>query len=275
MELCDLHTHSAYSDGTYTPTQIIEEAERAGLFAVALTDHNTVAGLDEFLNAAKGKNVRAIAGIEISTAYESTELHIVGLGVKAQYYGAVTEKLKQIKINKERSNIQLAKALSAAGYFIDYEALKASAGGQINRAHFAGALVEKGYVGSIKEAFDTLLAKDSGFYKEPERLDVFDVISFLKSIGATVVLAHPFLNLDEARLRVFLTAAIPYGLDAMETLYSTYDNETTDLSARIAKEFKLKQSGGSDFHGARKPVIALGRGRGNLFVPSAFLEALL
>ena len=101
------------------------------------------------------------------------------------------------------------------------------------------------------------------------------VISFLKSIGATVVLAHPFLNLDEARLRVFLTAAIPYGLDAMETLYSTYDNETTDLSARIAKEFKLKQSGGSDFHGARKPDIALGRGRGNLFVPSAFLEALL
>lgn len=272
---CDLHTHSVYSDGTYTPEALIDEAERIGLSAIALTDHNTVAGLPAFLAAAEGRAVNAIAGIEISTDYGKTELHILGLFLDSSQYGALNEKLEQLKRNKAASNVRLIQSLQAAGYDVDYETLcQAVPGGQFNRAHVATVLTEKGYVSSVKEAFDTVLSKDTGFYTEPKRLPVFEVIAFLKSIGATVVLAHPFLNLNEDELRVFLREAVKHGLDGMETVYSTYDDETSRKACEIAAEFGIKQSGGSDFHGTRKPDISLGTGTGTLAVPAEFVAAL-
>ena len=157
---------------------------------------------------------------------------------------------------------------------IDYDEIKSATHGIVNRAHIAAKLTEKGYTGSIKEAFATLLAKDGKYFVQPRRLDVFETIEFIKSIGAVAVLAHPFLNLSESELREFLPEAIRHGLDGMETLYSTYDLETTALSVSIAREYGLAESGGSDFHGARKPDITLGTGRGDLCVPDTFLKDL-
>ena len=274
MKYCDLHTHSHYSDGTYSPAELISEAEAKGLSAVVLCDHNTVEGLGEFFATAKNSAVEAIGGVEFSTDYGDVELHIVGMFITSAHFEAVDGMAAELRRRKDESNIALVENLQRGGYDIDYGELKAANPGIINRAHIAAKLVEKGYTGSIKEAFSTLLAKDGRYYVQPKRLDVFETIKFIKSIGAVAILAHPFLSLSEAELRKFLPEATKCGLDGMETLYSEYDEATTELAMRIALEFGIKQSGGSDYHGARKPGIDLGTGRGDLRVPEALLEEL-
>lgn len=271
---CDLHTHSVFSDGTYTPAQLLDEAEALGLTAVALCDHNTVAGLPDFMAAAEGRKVTTIPGIEFSTDYGGVDLHIVALFVRKEHYAAVDELMAQSQRRKEKSNIRLIEKLSAAGYRLDYETLKNStAGGFVNRAVIAAELMERGYVSSVQEAFEKLLAPKYGFYEPPKRPDSFEIIRFIRSIGAVAVLAHPFLNLDEQQLAVFLDKAVPEGLDAMEVLYSTYDEATTATAKEIAKRYGLLPSGGSDFHGMNKPDVALGSGRGNLNIPDEFWKA--
>ena len=270
---CDLHTHSTFSDGTDTPTQLIALAEEKNLAAIALTDHNTVAGLPEFLAAAEGKKVRPIAGTEFSTDYKGIELHILGLFLKPEHFPTVTALLEDYRLRKEQSNIDLVEKLNGAGYAIDYAAIKASTpNGQVNRALIAAELTRLGYTESIQAAFKQLLSPKRGLYTPPERLSPFDTIRFIKSLGAVAVLAHPFLNLDEEQLREFLEEAVPCGLDAMETLYSTYDEETTALATSSAEEFGILQSGGSDYHGHNKPHIQLGVGQGNLASAYAFAE---
>ncbi len=275
MKYCDLHTHSVFSDGTKTPTEIIREAQRIGLSAVALTDHNTTHGAEEFLKAAAGTDVEGIVGVEFSTDYGETELHIVGLYIQSVYFDCVTQMVEGMKGRKMQSNIRLAENLQKAGYDVRFEEiLNGTPDGHVNRVHFAAELVKKGYVGSVKEAFDTLLSKSEGYYEQPKRLPVYETIAFLKEIGAVAILAHPFLNLSEEELRAFLPKAIEAGLDGMETEYSTYDRQTMQRAKAIAKEFGLKESGGSDFHGDNKPDISLGVGRGDLRIPYELLNKL-
>lgn len=272
---CDLHTHSCYSDGTCTPAEIIDLAVGAGLSAVALTDHNTIAGLPSFLAAAEGKDILAIPGVEISTGWNEKELHIVGLFLPAAAYDAITEFLKIINIRKEDSNRKLICTLSSAGYDLDYEAIRRShPEGTVNRAVIAAALLARGYVSSVKEAFQTLVSSENGYYTPPERISVLDAIGFLASIHAVPVLAHPFLSLSEAELREFLPEAKKYGLKAMETRYASYSSETERLAEKIAAEFSLLHSGGSDFHGTNKPDIRLGIGKGGLCIPTDYIKQL-
>ncbi len=279
--MIDLHTHTNFSDGTYSPAELIDEAERMGLAAIALCDHNTVSGLDEFLAAAQGRNVEAIPGIEFSTDYltpegRTLELHVLALFVRPEYYETIHALVEPMIQRKEKSNRDLIASLQKAGYDITYDEVLAEGQGNINRAHVAGLLTKKGYTSSNNEAFRTVLSLERGFYKEPKRLPAFETIEFIRSIGAVPVLAHPFLQFKDnaAGLRAFLDRAIPCGLVGMETLYSTYDEETIVLSRAIAHEYGLCESGGSDFHGSRKPDISLGTGKGNLAVPMGFLEKL-
>ena len=182
--------------------------------------------------------------------------------------------MEETRRRKEESNRQLAEALVAAGYEVDYNAIRKAHQGVINRAHFAVALTEKGYTASVREAFATLLSPEAGFYKEPERLGAFDILDFIRSIGAVSVLAHPFLNLDEEGLRLFLPQAKQHGLCAMETLYSLFSEEESAKAKALCLEFGLLESGGSDYHGSNKPDLTLGKGKGNLAIPHAFCEAL-
>ena len=271
---CDLHVHSHFSDGTWPPAAIIAEAERIKLDAVALCDHNTVAGLPEFLAAGKNSPVETVPGIEFSTDYRGTELHILALFVKPEHYEAITRMMEDWKKRKEQSNIDLVAALNRAGYDLSYDTIQRKSNGYINRAHIAAALTEAGYTESVQEAFKKLLNPGRGFYQPPEKLCAFDIIRFIKSIGAAAVLAHPFLNLEEAGLREFLREAVACGLDGMEVMYPKFSPEQAALAEKIAAEFGLLPSGGSDFHGENKPDIALGRGRGTLAVPKEWLEAL-
>ena len=272
---CDLHTHSVFSDGTDTPARLIELAAEAGLSAVALCDHNTVAGLPDFLEAAKDSAVEAVHGVEISTDFADKELHILALFVQPQHYAAVTALLAEGDRRKEQSNIDLVAALNAAGYALSYEEIKAKTPqGHINRAHIAAEMLELGYVESVQAAFRTLLSPKHGLYHPPKRIDAYDAIRFIKSIGAVAVLAHPFLSMDENLLRAFLPQAVEAGLDAMEVFYSKYDEETTLLAVKIAEEYGILPSGGSDYHGGNKPDIAIGIGRGELKIPHQWLNGL-
>lgn len=272
---CDLHTHSTCSDGTCTPSEIIRRAQALGLGAVALTDHNTTAGLPEFLSAAEGTAVQAIAGVELSTEYRGRELHIVGLFLPRESFSPLTAYLEDYNRRKAESNYQLVQALNKLGYRLDYNALLAShPNGTMNRAVIAAALAEKGYFFSVANAFHDLLSTEAGYFEPPKRPDALEAIAFLRTLGAVPVLAHAFLNLDEAGLRQFLPEAIPAGLLAMETLYPTFSPAMTHTAQQIAREFGLLSSGGSDFHGSNKPHIRLGTGTGGLAVPMAFAREL-
>lgn len=274
MKVCDLHTHSTFSDGTFTPEELIREAERCGLSAVALCDHNVVAGLPAFLEAARESSVEAIPGVELSTDYNGTELHILGLFLPPESFPKIEALVAEMGRNKIAANIALVSALQNAGYRIDYETIRAKTPkGNLNRVHIAAELVEKGYLKTIEEGFATILSKEYGLYREPKRLSAWEAIVALHRMGTAAVLAHPFLNLTEERLRVFLAEAKPYGLDGMETVYSSYDEETAQKAAQIAEEFDLKPSGGSDFHGTNRGN-ALGIGKGNLRIPLLFAEGL-
>ena len=272
-EFCDLHVHSVFSDGTWTPEQLIREAERLCLGAVALCDHNTIAGLPDFLEAARGSAVQAVPGIEFSTEYRGSELHILALFIAPEHYGAVTELVQQMQQRKEESNLALVAALKEAGIEVDYGAVKAATpNGQVNRALIAAEMMRRGYCDSIREAFQHWLSPEHGYFVPPRRLDALETIRFIRSIGAASVLAHPFLNLKEADLRCFLAEA--EGLDGMETEYVSFTPEQRKLAGEIAAEYGLLCSGGSDFHGDNKPEIALGIGKGDLAVPLSFLRQL-
>lgn len=275
MACCDLHTHSYYSDGSLSPAQLVRQAEAVGLGAIALTDHNTVDGLPEFLAAGQKSPVETIPGIEFSTEYQGTELHILALFLKSQNFAYVTGLMEDYLRRKEQSNVVLVEALCRAGYAIDYEEIKAATPeGHVNRAHIAEALTGKGYTPSVQEAFKTLLGVKCGFYVPPKRLDAFEAIRLIRDMGAVSVLAHPFLNLQMDELVRFLESAVSCGLCAMETLYGRYDRQTTQTGMALADRFCLKHSGGSDFHGSAKPDVALGSGRGDLAISMELLERL-
>lgn len=272
---CDLHTHSHFSDGTLSPTQLLERARDAGLSAIVLSDHNSVEGLEEFVAAGENSPVEAVPGIEISADYQGKELHILALFVRPEYYAAVTELMRQGQRNKERSNELLVENLNRAGFCLDYGQIREKThNGFVNRAHIAAAMTEKGYTASVQEAFATYLAPGRGYYVPPQRLDAFDAIRFIKSIGAVAVLAHPYLSMDADGVRGFLPRAVEAGLDAMEVRYPKYDAATAELARAVAEEFGLLPSGGSDFHGEVKPDIRLGVGKGDLRIPVQWLEQL-
>lgn len=275
-KLCDLHTHSIYSDGTHSPAQLISQTEQIGLCAVALTDHNTVAGLPDFLSAGENSRVDTIPGIEFSTDYLDTELHIVTLFVQPEHYAAITELTEEMNKRKQQSNLDLIARLNKAGYAISYERIKASMPqGEPNRALIAAELTRMGYTASNLEAFKTLLGTKCGYYHPPKRVGVFELIGFVRSMGMVPILAHPFLSIKEtSALADFLKKGAACGLQGIETRYSTFSPEQTLVLEEMAQQFGLSQSGGSDFHGENKPDILLGTGKGDLKVPISFLEDL-
>lgn len=275
-KLCDLHTHSTYSDGTYSPIQLIAEAERVGLSAIALTDHNTLTGLPEFLSAAETSSVEAIPGIEFSTDYMEMELHIVCLFIKPEHYPTITEITDEINRRKQQSNIDLIDKLRQAGFDVSYDRIKATMPqGEPNRALIGAELMRLGYVTSVKEGFQKLLGAKCGYYTPPKHIDAFELISIIRNLGAVPILAHPFLSIkDEQQLEVFLAKAAACGLLGIETRYPLFSDEQTSSLEILAKKYGLAQSGGSDFHGENKPDIRLGSGKGALQVPLSFLNDL-
>lgn len=274
-KLCDLHTHSIFSDGTFTPEETIDLAIETGLSAVALTDHNSVMGLDRFMSYAEDKPIDIAPGIEFSTGYNGRELHILGLFVKPESFDTITAYVKSADERKDKSNIDLAQKLNENGYKIDYQKIKSERpDGKVNRAHFATELLRLGYVRSRDEAFDTILHKDYGWYNPPERISTLETIELIRSLGAVPVWAHPLIHMNYEECDAFLPIAKEHGLVGIETIYSLYSDADTEFAQKMCDKYSLLQSGGSDFHGKNKPDIALGKGKGNLNIPYEYFEKL-
>ena len=272
MKTCDMHTHSVFSDGTAAPAEIVQEAVRIGLSAVALTDHNTLAGLPAFLQAAD-KTIWAVPGVEITADYAGDEIHIVGLFIQPAVYAPLTDFLSRIQARKKQANEDACARLMRAGYAISSERVLSTAG-NINRVHFAKELMRCGYVASVDEAFSKLLAPEHGLYIPSRRLDGFEVIDCLRQLGIAPVLAHPFLDLTAAQLQDFLPKAKKAGLVGMETRYSLFGETETQSAEALAQAYGLLPGGGSDYHGDNKPGNCIGTGYGDLQVPLSYLEQL-
>lgn len=266
---CDMHNHSIFSDGTFTPEELIKIGEKNNLSAIALTDHNTVLGLDRFLNAPNKNNIDLVPGIEFSTDYMGTELHILGLFIDKRYYNEIEEMMKYELKKKEQSNINAVNNLIKLGFDLSYEEIKSSTpNGNINRAIIANNMMNKGYVESVSEAFEKYLNPKLGLYTPPQKISALEIIEYINSIKAVSVFAHPFLNLKtEEKVREFLIKAKEKHLDGMEIFYSKFTDEQTQTALKLATEFQLIVSGGSDFHGENKPEINMGTGKGNLDIP--------
>ncbi len=272
---CDLHTHTVHSDGSFTPNELVKAAKEKDLI-IALTDHNTVSGLADFLAEAEREGVTAIGGTEISTEWEGTEFHLLGLFISPEHYSEVEEVFEDYHRRKKQSNIDLIENLNAAGYRIDFASVeKKNINGRANRAHIAAELVEKGYASSISDAFDRLLDEKCGFYTPTKRISLIDAIRFVRRIGAVPILAHPLKEISAHKLRGILPELCKAGLVAIETMHSSYSDEQIVVSKQIAAEFNLLESGGSDFHGSIKPGVELGVGKGNLDIQDSIYYALL
>ncbi|MBP5670582.1 MAG: PHP domain-containing protein [Lachnospiraceae bacterium] len=278
--MIDLHVHSTRSDGTYTPTELVEYAIEKGLTAFALTDHDTTDGLDEaisYANAlrAEGKAdvPEVIPGIELSTNIEDTEVHVAGLFIDKEN-PEFRSYLKEFVASRNLRNVKMCAKLTEIGIPITAEELESAFPNCIlTRAHFASWLREHGYVSSNKEAFDRYLGKRCPCYVPREKITPQKAIALILTAGGIPVLAHPILyRLSDARLEALVATLKEAGLVGIEAIYSTYEPSEERQIRRLAKKYDLLLSGGSDFHGTNKPRIDLGVGLGRLYVPDELLE---
>ena len=273
--MIDLHTHSTASDGSLSPRSIIELANKIGLKALALTDHDTVAGMDEAIDAATGTDLILIPGVELSAKNEKGSLHIVGLHIDHENPRLASGLQRVLDMRNER-NPRIAKKLGELGMHVSLEDATEFAGGEVvGRPHFARAMVDRGYAKDPKDAFTRFLGKKGAAYVFKERLDPAECIDLILEAGGVPILAHPdqtgFAGED---LDAFVGQLVDMGLKGIEVFCSSYKSHLTTQYTRLARKYGLVRSGGTDFHGAPKPDIKLGRGFGSLYVPDELLEPI-
>jgi 3',5'-nucleoside bisphosphate phosphatase len=280
MKNIDLHVHSNISDGTLTPTEVIQLAVKNKLSAIALTDHDTLAGIDEAEEAANkememGYLIRVIPGIEISVLYNKKDIHILGLFVDKNNR-ILLNALEEARIKRDERNVKMTANLRAVGIDITIEKLRAEEGDAVlTRAHFAKFMVKHGMVKSNQDAFAKYLNDDSPYYVPREYLSPEEAISFIHQAGGLAVLAHPLLyKYDQAGTENMVEYLAGQGLDGLEAIYSSNMGLEEGRMIHLANKFGLVITGGSDFHGANKPDLDLGVGRGNLKIPYSILEKL-
>lgn len=292
MRAVDLHTHSTFSDGTKSPKELLEIAIEKNLAAIALTDHDTLDGIDEALLACKKLNeskehesidsltneshpIELIPGVEVSTHWDKCEVHIVGLFVD-QHNKEFLDFLAIQRNSRVNRNIQVCKNFTDIGIPLTYETmLELYPDAVITRAHFADYLVKNGHVGDRNEAFDRYLNPGKPAYVSRQKVDPKEAIKYIHGAGGIAILAHPILyHLGVVALNKLVLELKEAGLDGIEALYSTYKPADERQIREIAAKYDLMLSGGSDYHGSNKPHIDLGVGMGKLFIPEEILENL-
>lgn len=272
--LIDLHVHSNASDGTLAPAELVKLAYESGLSAMALTDHDSVLGVEEALNTELP--IEVIPGIELSAGYKDGDIHILGLYVNHKDKMLLDISENVIK-ERDQRNMKMISNLAADGIDITEESLREVSGGKgvITRGHFAKFLIARGYVSSAKEAFAKYLSPGTPYFVNRQYLSPEDCIEIILKCGGYPVLAHPVLyNLPEDELNTLIRRLKNAGLIGIETIYSTYSPEEEQYVRSLAQKYDLIITGGSDYHGANKPDINIGTGRGNLKVPYLILDNL-
>jgi predicted metal-dependent phosphoesterase TrpH len=284
----DLHCHSTASDGTLAPAAVVALAKERGLSALALTDHDTVNGVAEASAAAAAAGIDFLPGIEISAEFPHPgTLHILGYGVDpaSPVLKSLTDTLIGGRDDRNPRIIEKLREHNVAITMAEVEAeanvaMPSSDGGPpkkkpIGRPHIAAILLRKGYVSSIKQAFDKYLAPGGLAYFDKERLAPHTALQMIRDSGGIAVLAHPIQlrYTNDAQLETVLKDLVDHGLGGIEVLHSDHDEKLTEQYTGLAKRYGLLTTGGSDFHGTNKKDIDLGTARGKK-VPRSFFDRL-
>lgn len=272
----DLHCHSTASDGTLSPTEVARLARSSDLSGFALTDHDTIAGVAEAAEEATTLGLDFIPGIEISCEFPAPgTMHLLGYGIDPH-----SEDLKnltrQLLEGRDNRNPRIISRLNELGLDISMAEVEQEAGGTvIGRPHIAAILLRKGYVHSIKQAFNVYLAPGGSAYFDKERVTAADAISLIHKAGGLVVMAHPvqLRTSNSAELEQVVRNLVELGLAGIEVIHSDHNGADIELFESLAKKYNLLTTGGSDFHGSTKKDIKLGRAAGRR-IPRAYFDRL-
>lgn len=278
----DLHIHSTASDGTHSPSVILEMAQSLGLSAISLTDHDTLQGVILARSAGIPDSLAFLNGVEISAAYPERypgagSFHILGYGVRTDD-PELNRELARLRDSRKNRNPAIIKKLNDLGFAITLDAVSALSGKvQIGRPHIARALVEKGYVDSVDQAFDCYLGTDKPAYVDRYRLRCETAIAAIQKAGGLAVMAHPALiqPLTDQPLAELLALLKQMGLAGIEAYYPIHSPEQTQAYLDLARQYDLVPTGGTDFHGGPKPDIQIGVGKGDFCVPHAVYANLI
>lgn len=270
-DMIDLHTHSAFSDGTFTPADLVRYAKEKGLRAIALTDHDCVDGVEEAISTGGEIGVDVIPGLELSAEFPEGIMHLVGLFVDRSSLPFLRQ-LAVLQAARRERNPKIVRKLQELGFEITYNEVAAAAGGgQVGRPHFARVLMEKGYVRTIGEAFEKYVGDGRPACVKKAQFSPEECIALIHEAGGAAVLAHPStLRLPDGKVGSLFERLVQAGLDGLEVYYSGYSHEEILRYERLAAEWRLAKTGGSDFHGANKPHIDLGA----LRIPYSLLDDL-
>ena len=273
MELIDLQVHYDASDGTLAPAAVTALALETGLSAYALTDHDTTDGVREAVDAAKHTPLEVIPGTELSALYEGCEIHILGLYVNPESR-TLREALGQLRADRARRNDEILALFQRDGFPLTQGDLEQGAPGQvITRAHFARALVKKGCVSSMDQAFHRYLDHGKKYCPQKKAFDPDKAIRLIRKAGGFPALAHPVqYRLGWNKTQAMIQELKEMGLMGIEVYYSSHTQNDSLRLKELCRRFGLLPTGGSDFHGSNKPGICLGRGRGGLRVSALLLE---
>jgi len=273
--IVDLHTHTTESDGSFTPEELIAEAKRVGLSAIAITDHDSISGIKKATLLADELGIELIPGVELSTDYNGKEVHVVGLYVNDEDEYFLT-KIKEFKENRDSRNAIMVENLQKEGFAITMEELTAeNPDCVITRANIARFLYEHGMIPTIQTAFEKYIGDNCKCYVNRFKITPMDGVRLIKKAGGTAILAHPLLyHMSDSTLQKMVDEMKEAGLDGIEAIYCTYTPAEERQMKQFAKENGLLISGGSDFHGTTKPKLELGTGYGKLYIPYEVLETI-
>jgi len=272
----DLHLHSTESDGTDSPSEVVRLAADAGLSTIALTDHDTLDGIGEAMEAAAAHGVSLIPGTELSVEWPTGTMHML------VYYlepapGPLQDRLLALRSARHDRNRRILEALSDVGVDISYDEVTTEAGGEVvGRPHIAALLVARGHSTDIADAFDRYLARGRIAYADRLRLGAVEAIELSRASGAVPVIAHPHtLGVSRDEYAAAFTSLAKQGLGGIEAWYAEYDGDVRQHLADLATQLGLVATGGSDYHGRYKPALSVGTGRGDLHVPDRVVDQLL
>lgn len=275
MRYVDLHVHSNASDGTLTPSEVVHLALQKNLAAIALSDHDTVKGVPEAISAAEGTTLEVVPATELSCYYRNVEIHVLGLFVdyKDADFQAKLEELEQERMQR---NLDMIALFQRDNISITLEELQAgNPKSVITRAHFARVLVEKGYCKDKNAAFDRYVGVGCPYYLPKPQITPELSLPLITKAGGIPILAHPMLyKLGYRQVEELIQYLIPLGLKGIEAYHSSNNISQSDKLRSLALKYHLVVSGGSDFHGANKPDIELGTGRGGLRITESILDAI-
>ncbi|MCX6983721.1 MAG: PHP domain-containing protein [Lentisphaerae bacterium] len=275
--IIDLHIHSTASDGTRTPSEILSLASGKNLGAVALTDHDTIAGIPKFLTeSAKYPDIKAVPGVEISLKHYDYSIHVVGLFIDHKS-DLLNDFLCEIRKNRDSRNEMIIAKLRKHGFDISLEEVNAEAGGEsAGRPHFASILIRKGYFSEPQEAFDKCLKRGRPGYCDRILPSPAAAVDVIHKAGGIVIWAHPMSHVDADRrtLLKILKFLVGKGIDGIEAYYPSFTPEQNEYLLSLAEKHGLAVSGGSDFHGDNMKGIDMGTGSGTLAIPYSVYEKL-